>query len=479
MNPLKRIRRPRLELFSDSLSGRVLWLTVGIILAIELMMLLPDLGRVRQEWLMTHIRHAHLAAITLLQAGDTAPSPAVSEKLLRLADVKALTLRMPGYPPLTLASVPPPPIDLTINLDNETLTYSTWRALLRVAGIGGQYMQVSAAAPLFTDGASVSIIVSETALDAALRHDAWRSFTVTVIVALVTGLLVFALLDRMLVRPMYIITTSITRFREDPAQADESELSWLAARPEDEVSSAARELQAMQEEMRAALWRNARLAAVGTSVAKISHDLRNILSTALLVADRLQAVNDPVVQRATKTFIPAVERAAQLVSRTVDFAREGPPPITRSAVELSELAGEAISVVLPDNQGVQIENLIPASLVLPLDRAQIYRVLVNLMRNAAEAGATMISLTTETQAGVTRLRVRDNGPGLPLRVQDNLFKPFTSGGRHGGTGLGLAIARDLIRAHGGDLIVEQTGPRGTVFCMELATSDTQLGQIRL
>ena len=110
--------------------------------------------------------------------------------------------------------------------------------------------------------------------------------------------------------------------------------------------------------------------------------------------------------------------------------------------------------------------------MLPLDRAQIYRVLVNLMKNAAEAGAKSIRLTTERDGAVTQLRVTDDGPGLPLRVQDNLFKPFTSSGRYGGTGLGLAIARDLIRAHGGDLILEQTGPRGTVFCMDLSASDT-------
>ena len=190
------------------------------------------------------------------------------------------------------------------------------------------------------------------------------------------------------------------------------------------------------------------------------------------MADRLQSVDDPTVQRATRTLIPAVERAAQLVSRTVDFAREGPPPITRTAVKLNELAEEAISMVRPLDPYARFINQIPEELVLALDRAQIYRVLVNLMKHAAEAGAKTISLTTQREGTVTQLRVTDNGPGLPLRVQDHLFKPFTSSGRYGGTGLGLAIARDLIRAHGGDLVLESTGPRGTIFCMDLAVSDT-------
>jgi signal transduction histidine kinase len=109
--------------------------------------------------------------------------------------------------------------------------------------------------------------------------------------------------------------------------------------------------------------------------------------------------------------------------------------------------------------------------VLPLDRAQLYRVLGYLMKNAAEAGAKTIQLATSRDGLQTQLRVIDDGPGLPLRVQDNLFKPFTSSGRYGGTGLGLAIARDLIRAHGGDLVLESTGPRGTVFCMDLSAND--------
>jgi hypothetical protein len=121
--------------------------------------------------------------------------------------------------------------------------------------------------------------------------------------------------------------------------------------------------------------------------------------------------------------------------------------------------------------GVEIENLVPPGLVLALDRTHIFRVLLNLMRNAAEAGAGKITLSVTTKGGVTRLTVRDNGPGLPLRVQDNLFKPFTGSGRHGGTGLGLAIARDLIRAHGGELTLAKTGMTGTEFVMELAVSE--------
>ncbi|MBB5372499.1 sensor histidine kinase [Acidocella aromatica] len=473
MNPAPRPNQPKFELFGDTLSGRVLWLTVAIILIIELVVMLPGLGRERQAWLWDRIAHAHLATYPLAQSGATL-SPQAQDSLLSFALDDEIILKEPGQPPLTLRTTRPiPPIDRSAVLTDETLWYSTWRAVIHLAGLGGREMQIIAPSPL-QPGAVLEVTVNETPLDADLHAHAEHAFTVTVIMALVTGLLIFAVLDRLLVRPMRIITTSIINFREDPEQESASDLSWLANRPEDEISGAARELKSMQDEMRAALWRNARLAAVGTSVAKISHDLRNILSSALLVSDRLESINDPAVQRASRTLVSAVERSAQLVTRTVDFAREGPPPVVRSAVPLHDLVDEAALVVAPVNSGVAIRNEVPAPLVLSLDSGQIYRVLVNLMRNAAEAGCKTITVSTESRGGVTRMRVADDGPGLPLRVQDRLFQPFTSSGRYGGTGLGLAIARDLIRAHGGDLVLEETGPRGTVFAMDLTISETQI-----
>lgn len=473
MNPTPRPNQPKFELFGDTLSGRVLWLTVAIILIMELVVILPSLGRERQDWLWERVEHAHLVTYPLIKSGGTL-SPQAQDAVLSFALVDKIALSEPGHPPMVLrTSAPTPPCDRSIDLADETLWYSTWRALVHLAGLGGREMQVTAPSPL-EPNAIVEVTLNDAPLDADLFIYAKRALTLTIITALVTGLLIFAVLDRLLVRPMRIITTSIIHFREDPEQESASDLAWLANRPEDEISGAARELKAMQDEMRAALWRNARLAAVGTSVAKISHDLRNILSSALLVVDRLESINDPTVQRASRTLVSAVERATQLVSRTVDFAREGPPPVVRSAVMLHDLVEEAALVVAPVSGGVAIHNEAPETLILSLDRGQIYRVLVNLMRNAAEAGCKTITVTTESRGGVTRMRVADDGPGLPLRVQDRLFQPFTSSGRYGGTGLGLAIARDLIRAHGGDLVLEETGPRGTVFGMDLAISETQI-----
>ncbi|MDE1895719.1 MAG: HAMP domain-containing histidine kinase, partial [Rhodospirillales bacterium] len=355
---------------------------------------------------------------------------------------------------------------------NERIGYSSLMICRRIAGFAPPEESIvfpSAVVP----GGIMIVDVDTSPLTDRLCMYAQRALALIVIVSLLSGLLVYAVLNWLLVRPMEILTTSIARFREAPEEADTSGLDWLASRPKDDISVAARELKDMQDELRAALWRNARLAAVGTAVAKIAHDLRNILSSALLVADRLHDVEDPVVKRAARALIPAVERAAQMVSSTVEFAKEGRMSVKRTPIQLRALIDEVAETLAPDGAAWTLENIVPEEMEMKLDRDHLFRVFANLIRNAGEAGATTIRLSAETRDGQVRLLMADNGPGLPERAKANLFKPFAGSARSGGTGLGLAIARDLTRAHGGDLVLEKTGPTGTVFCLTLASHDLQ------
>ncbi|HQT63611.1 MAG: hypothetical protein B7Z75_06835 [Acidocella sp. 20-57-95] len=467
-------RRIRPYLTPRSLSARVLWLTIEIILAVEIIILMPSLGREREAWLWDKITDAHLAAFSVAAAQDNEGGmldQKTRQDLLKLSGSEEIRLLQPGKDILLLPSQGNLMLGDAINLQTETLLQSIWRAEKAVVGLSPTHVLIEATSPL-DPSMQVQVVINGESLASHLRAYVGHIAALSVVIAVVTGLLVFAALDRLLVRPMRILTASIVGFRKDPVQAGQMNLSLLSSRGESEIADAAQELAAMQDELRAALWRNARLAAVGTAVAKISHDLRNILTSALLVSDRLQETADPVVKRAANTLIPAVERAVALVTRTVDFAREGPPAITRSNVVLRELVDEAATIVRSTDAALNIENLVPGSLVLSLDRTQIYRVLVNLMRNASEAGATQINLAIEGENGLTKLVFADNGPGLPKKVQEKLFQPFTGAGRRGGTGLGLVIARDLIRAHGGDLTLRSTGADGTVFVMGLAASET-------
>jgi signal transduction histidine kinase len=365
-----------------------------------------------------------------------------------------------------------PAMDRDVDLDHVGLWQSIWQADREVLGLCRPLLPVTTAFPAGA-GTRIKIIIPEPPVAAHLRAYVTRTVTYSLIVAALSGGLVYAALDRLLVKPMRIMTANIVAFRRDPEYARLSGLKWLSRRSDDEITLAAREMVAMQDELRTALWRNAQLAALGTAIAKFGHDLRNILNSALLVAERLQANDDPAVKQASSALTGSIDRAVELVTQTMDSAAGRPPAVSRSPVILRELVDEVAESVRQGETGMVIENRVPGTLILPLDRNQIHRVLANLLRNAAEAQAGRAVLTTETENGVTHLVVADNGPGLPRKALAGLFRPFAGSGRNGGTGLGLAIARDLIRAHGGDLLLRKTGPEGAEFVMSLPAAEAE------
>jgi signal transduction histidine kinase len=196
----------------------------------------------------------------------------------------------------------------------------------------------------------------------------------------------------------------------------------------------------------------------------VSHDLRGILTPALLTAERLQLNADPKVQRSGEVLAQAVDRAADLVRRTLDYAREGPPPLELAPVQLAPLVNEAAETVRPP--GLRLNNSIDPLVLVRADRTQLFRVLTNLLRNAAEAGARSVAVSAQYNSPTLAIEIADDGPGLPEASRAGLFRPFAST-RRGGAGLGLAIARDLMVAHGGDIELVDTGAGGTTFRLTL------------
>jgi signal transduction histidine kinase len=231
----------------------------------------------------------------------------------------------------------------------------------------------------------------------------------------------------------------------------------------DEIGQAETELAAMQETVRHALGQRARLAALGTAVTKINHDLRNILATARLVTDGLTASTAAQVRKVAPRLIDAIDRAVGLCSRTLDFSREGAPPFAPSRFQLRPLLEEIGPSLTRSEEEFAIELDLPRDLVVKADRDQIYRVFLNLARNSVEAGAHRLRIAATRANGVVAIDIEDDGPGLPPRARENLFRPFAASARPGGSGLGLAIARELMRLHGGDLALVASTGEGTVF----------------
>ena len=215
--------------------------------------------------------------------------------------------------------------------------------------------------------------------------------------------------------------------------------------------------------------RGEQLAEVGQSVRKLVHDLRNLLATAQLLSDRLAGHDDSKVRNGADVLSRSLERALQLCHQTMRAGRveEGRPDRVRFLIDdvVEEVAATGL---LPPPLGPRLELAEGSGTALDADFDQVYRMLLNLVRNAADAGATVLRITAERDGERVRLSLRDNGPGLPDPVQAHLRDEKRA---TGSTGLGLMIAAELAEAHGGALRVAETGPDGTVFTLDIPDAE--------
>jgi signal transduction histidine kinase len=454
--------RPRRR---QSLSARLWLLATLAVLLTEIVVFLPYVAHERRAWLAGRVEDASIA---ILAASESPIPPARGDELLRLLDAAAIRVSGPDGRVFIMGNVAMSP-EMSIDLRQEDLFTGTHRALTALLRHEDRLLRVSANSALLPR-TSLELLLHERALSKALRQFASDFAVLALLIAGVTGGLMYFAALLLLVRPMRRITGSIAAFRANPESTPPLDLNHVSVLSHDEIAIAGRELAAMQQELRAALWRNARLAALGTVVAKVSHDLRGILTPALLTAERLQLNADAKVQRAGETLVQAVDRATELVRRTLDYAREGPPPLVLTPVELAKLVNEAAETARPPGRILHLRNAIDSSVLVNADRTQLFRVLANLLRNAAEAGASMVQVSAQQQSPAVALEIVDDGPGLPEQVRAELFRPFASM-RRGGTGLGLAIARDLMVAHGGSIELVATSESGTTFRLTLRAAE--------
>jgi signal transduction histidine kinase len=294
-----------------------------------------------------------------------------------------------------------------------------------------------------------------------------RILQLSIVISLITAGLVYLSLQWLMVRPMRRITRSMATFQASPE--DES-VTIAATDRSDEIGFAQRALAAMQRQIRASLRQQARLAALGAAVAKINHDLRNSLSTAVLASDRLAHIDDPEVKKVMPRLYDAIDRAVNLCGQTLAYVRDETPRLNPVRFQVRELVAEVGTALGPPDEGeatLQWRNEVPDELEVTADRDQVFRVLSNLAVNAREAGAGTVRVSGHRRNGRVAIDVADDGPGLTPRARDSLFQPFAGSTRHGGTGLGLVIARDIMRAHGGDIGLRASGEDGTTFRLDL------------
>jgi signal transduction histidine kinase len=319
-------------------------------------------------------------------------------------------------------------------------------------------------APQDRDGTSVDILLDEGPMVAEMLDYSRRILQLSLVLAAITAGLVFLSLHLLMVRPLRRMSENLVTFRRDP---EDAATVMRRSRRQDEIGTVQRELRVMQQRVRAALRQKARLAAVGAAVSKINHDLRNMLATAVVVSDRLANTQDPEIHKVSTPLLAALDRAINLCSQTLSFARAEEPDSQRTEFPLAPLVDEVALVLPPDKiDAIQWRNDMPDDLHLWAERDQIYRILMNLTKNAVEAvsaqgpGGT-VRVTGGRDGESVFIEVADTGPGLPSQAREHLFEAFS--GSVGGTGLGLAIAHELTRNHGGRLELLRSDPTGTVF----------------
>jgi two-component system NtrC family sensor kinase len=240
-----------------------------------------------------------------------------------------------------------------------------------------------------------------------------------------------------------------------------------------ERERAAAQAQRQQE----ALLQREKLAAMGSLLAGVAHELNNPLATILLQADLLREDTTPTqLTEGITEIVQAAARCERLVRQFLTLARQHAPE--RTKVDLQTLITETMTLLAPplrlENIAVDL-RLAPALPPLWADPHQLQQVLMNLVTNAQQAlrqapPPRRVTLTTQLDPTHTRviLEVTDTGPGIPPDIRARIFDPFFTTKPPGmGTGLGLSLCQGIVESHGGTIWVTSAPGQGTTFRVEL------------
>jgi len=459
----------------NSLSGRFLILTVLFVMLAEVLIFVPSVARFREDYLLQRLERAQLASLALL--ADDMLSPELERELLDNADVMNVVLRRDEVRQLILSSPIPGQIDATFDLRDASGWVLIRDAMIRLLDSEQRIIRVIGD-PVREGGELIEVTLDSAPLRAAMIDYGLRILALSAIISSLTAALLFFAVRAILVKPIKTVVAAMQRYAEAPEDSRRIITPTAGVR---ELREAEDALASMQTELTAALRQKDRLAQLGVAVSKISHDLRNILTSAQLFTDRLEDSDAPLVKRMAPKLVNSITRAVTLCETTLAFGRVDEPTPAMSRVNLAQFVADVIDSerLAAGEHDLSFSEDIPATFTLRADPEQLHRVLSNLVRNARQAIVATgepgeICLSAGEDDDAWWITVTDTGPGLPPRAQEHLFKPFQGGARKGGSGLGLVISQELIRGHGGALDLRHTGPGGTQFMIRLPKDHASL-----
>ena len=226
--------------------------------------------------------------------------------------------------------------------------------------------------------------------------------------------------------------------------------------------------------------------AIGTLASGIAHDFNNVLTAILGQAQLLQDEAPPPLRARATEILQAGARARDVVRQLLTFARS--TGHEHRPVRLQQVIGEALQLLRASiPASVELEAAIDSGTAMVLaDQGQMHQVVINLVTNAAAAlhgrtgrigvylGNLPSSVGEDGAPGTVRLRVSDDGVGMPPEVLERIFEPFFTTRAIGeGTGLGLAVVQGIVQDHGGQIFVRSEPGKGTTFDVELPAAGVE------
>ncbi len=289
---------------------------------------------------------------------------------------------------------------------------------------------------------------------------------------LLAGSLLMVLVARGLTQPLENLTRRVRAFGTDGLP------SIAPAEGTREVRQLAADFTAMQarvEQANRARLESERLATIGSMASSVSHDLRHYLASIYANAEFLAMPNTSEAERADffRDIQAAVMGTTGMLESLMIFGRIG-QAVRRAPERLDMLTRRAAEQVRmhPDAAGVTIAIAVDGTETAVLaDGKQIERALYNLLLNACQAtpklGHRRVAVDVVQSTRDVSVCVTDCGSGVPPAVQDTLFEPFISEGKHNGTGLGLTLCRCIAEEHGGQVSLVSSAAGATVFRLSL------------
>jgi hypothetical protein len=475
------------------LSGKLLLLTILFVMIAEVLIYVPSIANFRLNWLADRLAVARTVAIVLNANNDATeiaghpdkfklPENVVQQVLDNLG-AKMVAVKVGNQRKLLAINDMPHEVQHDIDLRATTSMHAIWNALNTLFFASDtDVMRIVGQGPPGTD--FIEIVIDEGQLRAKMVAFSRNILLLSLLISAITATLVYLSLHYLFVRPLNRLTTNMVSFRQDPENA--SHIIEPSGRT-DEIGIAERELGAMQRDLTSMLQQKSHLAALGLAVSKINHDLRNLLASAQLFSDRLASVPDPNVQRFAPKLMQSLERAIAFCQSTLSYGQVKEPPPDRKPVALEALVEDVRETLgISAESRVRWITSVERGLLVDADTDQLFRVILNLARNALQAlearapnepGRDQLRITGRREGAVVAIEVSDTGPGVSEKARAHLFEAFQGSTRRGGSGLGLAIAAELVRAHGGDIRLVE-GTIGATFRLIIPDRAVDIGARR-